>query len=96
MGACFNSRTFDIEDKAEILKRWDEAVANCLYENGHSYSGGIGMLGHGIQFRSETFKNRDEAEEFILQHQEKWGPAMGVKFSSDNGKGWVVGGWCSS
>jgi hypothetical protein len=92
MGAEFNCRTFNEADKAAVQSQWDNAVESDLWENGHSYSGGIGMLKGPIQWRRERFATRDEAAQFICDNHEKWQPALAVGC----GDGWMVGGWCSS
>jgi hypothetical protein len=92
MGAEFNCRRFDESDKAQVKSLWDAAVSSDLHENGRSYSGSIGMLAGPIQWRSERFASREEAENFLADNHQKWSPAMAVGC----GNGWIVGGWCSS
>lgn len=92
MGAEFNCIRYDTADKKQVAKDWLAAVETCLYENGHCYSGGIGMLGPDIQWRAERFPTAQECERFISDNHEKWEPPMAVAFDG----GWVVGGWCAS
>ena len=75
-----------------------------LHENGHSYSGGIGMLDGRIRWESRTFKTEDEAYEYLSDKHQKWGPPMGLRFEKSKSRtsnrqvkkpGWIVGGWCS-
>lgn len=92
MGAEYQSVTFTLASKEEIAKMWAKDVEQSLYEHGHCYSGGIGMLGPDIQWRGEKFDSPDKADKFIEDNHQKWEPPMAVAFSG----GWVVGGWCSS
>lgn len=98
MGACFNSRTYDGKlTKKEVEKLWNNAVEESLYENGHSYSGCIGMLGNGISWDAKEFPTEREADDYLSDKHEKWNNAMGVKYTNSDGKKmWLIGGWCSS
>jgi hypothetical protein len=96
MGACFNSRVFSTDDREAITRSWDNAVEQSLYEDGHSYSGEIGMLRGSIQWVDKELENEDTAEDYVVDHHEKWEPAMAVSFTLDGKKAWLVGGWCSS
>lgn len=85
----------------KIKEMWAEAVESDLYENGHSYSGTIGMLGPQIsKFYDPPFEGEDayqKAYEFIDTNHQKWKPAIAVSYIDDKGKMiWLVGGWCSS
>ena len=98
MGANFNTRTFKADlDRQEVVKRWNDMVAMSLHENGHSYSGEIGMLGNGIDFKEEAFATENQADEFLTENQQKWDRAMAVRFLDRQAvEWWLVGGWCSS
>lgn len=97
MGACFNYRTFTDEmPRADIKKAWESAVDNCLYENGHQYSGGIGMLGANIKsWEDKNFPTRDEAYDWLVEKHEKWQSGIAVSYLKDGKKIWMIGGWCS-
>jgi len=99
MGASFDSREYRIagglsmENKRAIASKWKSDVESCLFENGHSYSGGIGMLGAEIDWRDKVFDSISDAEEWIQDNHEKWENGIGVKTKD----GYIViGGWCSS
>jgi hypothetical protein len=93
MGAEFDCVHYKPSSKATVKKLWKQAVKDDLYDNGHSYSGSIGMLGGDIDWRPEKFGTADEAEAFLAETHEKWEPPLAVELE---GGGWVVGGWCSS
>ena len=90
MGACFNARVYDLTDDYENL--FNASVEASLYEEGHSYSGGIGMLGKGFRIIPTIAKDTKEAHEYICDHHQKWDGAMAMK--TQDGK-IVIGGWCS-
>lgn len=100
MGAEFNAEIVMGETYKEILKKWNDLVDANLYEHGHSYSGGIGMLGHGfiIDETAGTFDKVQDAQAYICEHHEKWKPAMAVRIRTTNtrNKVLVIGGACSS
>ena len=97
MGASNDSRTYLTTDKAVIKKKWNEAVEDSLHEDGHSYSGCIGMLGTGIEkWKDLQLPTQAEAQEYIDDNHDKWDGAMAVSFKEGDKEGWVVGGWCSS
>jgi hypothetical protein len=99
MGAEFNSRSYDGElTKKQVEKLWNEGVNESLYQQGHSYSGGIGMLGKGISWIEKEFPTEREADDYLVDNHQKWNGAMGVKFIGAIGgkKMYLVGGWCSS
>ncbi len=94
MGASLDARTYDLDLGMDKIKsRWNESVESSLYEDGNSYSGGIGMLGKGFSMVSRVAKDARDAYEFIAENHDKWDGAMGVK--SEDGK-ITIGGWCSS
>ena len=98
MGADFNCYTFEDDlGKDKIEKQWDVEVDESLYQDGHSYSGGIGMLGKGIDWQDKNFATEAEAEEYLCENQQKWNGAMAVSYTErDKPKCWAIGGWCSS
>jgi hypothetical protein len=98
MGTNLNYRSYkDNVGKETILKYWNAAVENCLYENGHSYSGGIGMLGDGVDsWHDKEFDSASEADDWLANNHQKWDGAMAVSFfNKKREKYWIIGGWCS-
>lgn len=96
MGANFQTLTYD-GDLTEIAvkDRFDDAVAQSRIEDGHSYSGEIGMA-TGLQFSGETFEDQYTAEIHVESAAEKWGPAIAVRFKQADKEFWLIGAWCSS
>lgn len=79
MGASYQSLTYKASSP-EKLKGYFEKIQNdACYNRGHdSYSGHIGMSS-GLQVSSLVFKNHTEAEDYVMEHASKWGPAIAVK-----------------
>ncbi len=98
MGANTSYRSFRTHDKKEIVRLWNDEVDQSLHENGHSYSGCIGMLGPGIkQWFDVRFVGRDKAEERIAEVHNKGESAIAVSYLDSNlAVNWLVGGWCRS
>ena len=99
MGACFDLRFVEETDKQKAKEIFESMQEECRYENGHSYSGGIGMA-TGLRFTDEVFSGSREAEEWLEDNAEKWGPALAVRFNGIVNRkeydGWLVGAICSS
>lgn len=96
MGANFVSYVMPGDLFREQVKEdFDNKVEQSLRNDGHSYSGCIGML-RKLNFHPVVFATVDDAQEFIETHQEKWEPALAVRAKTGTEEVWVVGGWCSS
>ncbi len=86
----------DTKPRAEIIKEWNEQVQQSLYEDGHSYSGCIGMFGNGIEpWADKGFTTRSAASDYLLDTHNKWSRAMAVSFWENDKKFWLIGGWVS-
>ena len=98
MGANFNFYTFkDSLGKSAILSSWDAEVDGSLHDSGHMYSGGIGMLGHGIDWQGRVpFDSEEAAEDWLSENHQKWDKAMAVQYREDDVLHRAIGGWCSS
>lgn len=83
MGANFDYRIYPYdtqEEKERAKKCWNSDVEDSQYEDGNSYSGGIGMLGRGFSIQEDLAKE-SEAIEFLEDNHRKWDGAMAVTFS---------------
>lgn len=101
MGASTSFRRFKADLGLDKIKQlWTAAVEQSLYEDGHQYSGEIGMLGSKVaQWHEPAFEGpeaENQAYTFIEEHHEKWRPAIAVSFIKNGEKYWLIGGWCSS
>lgn len=92
MGANFVT-TSCIGTKEDVQKHYEEARERDLYENGHSYSGGLGMT-PGLSFDTYEAPNADEATLWLDKHCNKWDNAVAIRIKGTNQ--WVIGGVCSS
>ncbi len=94
MGGSFDSRTYSkikYPTREKVEAQYKEDQADSAYENGHSYSGCIGVMPPGIEWRT-TKATTTEAEAYITEHHSKWDKAWGVECDDE----YIVGGWCSS
>jgi hypothetical protein len=82
--------------KDKILEHWEAACETSRYEDGNSYSGGIGMLGGKPQWQDKQFETADEAVDFISENHDKWCAPLAVSYNNRNGElCWMIGGWCA-
>jgi hypothetical protein len=99
MGAELNCYSFkDSIGRDAITKTWERIVSDSLYEDGHSYSGAVGMLGNTITWIDmPPCENRETAQEWLSDKHQKWSNAIAVPYHHSGGeKFWLIGGWCSS
>jgi len=97
VGATTDFRVYKIADKKTVKAKFSEACEHARYESGHGgYSGTIAEM-HGVgKWMNMLLPGIDEAEDYIMNHHEKWEDAMAISFMLADGTfGWVVGGWCS-
>jgi len=92
MGAVFNTIKVTAATDKEALAGCRAAIEESRYEDGHSYSGGIGMA-DGCRIVGFTFATADEAYDWLEENAEKYGPALGVKLKEG---GYAFGALCSS
>jgi hypothetical protein len=97
MGANFCTLRYDGNlTKEQVIDRFESDQEQCRYENGHSYSGGIGMA-NGISFPGKEFETADEAYNWVDETAEKWEAALAVRYKDSEGKWfWFIGALCSS
>lgn len=96
MGAEFCTMIVKGENEKDAKSKFKDAQDTDRYENGHSYSGGLGMA-DGLEFHSKSFSSEDDAEEYLSETCEKWGPAIAVKFQDSKGEiNFLIGAMCSS
>ena len=95
MGASLNCVSFASDAKDKIKESWDSMVQDSLWEDGHSYSGGIGMLAGPINWRDMRLESSAAAEDYISERHAKWDGPMSVSYAKGDKSGWIIGGWCS-
>ena len=98
MGASLDVRKVHSTSREEVRKIyekiWEEARE---YYGNNPYSGSLATLQKEIDFKYITFDSREKAEDYIAEHQEKWGNAMAVIVKEGNAEPYtLVGGWCAS
>ena len=109
MGASFETLTMPgTLTRIEVRSRFTDAQDQDRHENGHSYSGGIGMA-TGLEFREDKFPSIDAATDWLCDQAEKYEDALAVRATDDqplrwDGKPnprygvelWVIGAICAS
>lgn len=81
--------------QTEVRAGFEAAQEQSRYEDGHSYSGGIGMA-RGLKLigEDEPFADEMTAEEWLLTHCEKWEEALAVRLPDKDM--WLIGAMCAS
>ena len=79
MGACFNDMTLDGKlTQKEVSAQFNARCEQDGYECGHSYSGSFSQF-EGLRFTGKEFLTIAEANDWVEEHGEKWGPAVCVR-----------------
>lgn len=106
MGASEDVRIFQAPNRAAAEKLAAEIMEQDRYENGHEYSGTIGMA-NGVQtFTHPKPLTRRQASMFIFGTEnahwedaraQKWGPAILVNVRAEGARKrtWMLGAMCS-
>ena len=100
MSGCFADYNVKAKTWADLQDEFQRISDQCRYENGHIYSGGIGMKDgvvdmtrHAMPVGSAPYADPDVAFHHCEQENDKWGPAWAYRTGPDT---WFFGGWCSS
>lgn len=96
MGACNNGYFVETDSKEEVKTDFFNRQETDLYENGHMYSGGIGMAKGLVFDTTQEFDSINEAAEYLNERIEKWGPAIAVRINGQNETGWYYEALCAS
>lgn len=94
MGANYGSMTLKgsmtrNEVKAHFKARQEADAYDC----GHSYSGAWNMC-EGLRFEAKHFPSYEAADNYVSENTDKWGSALCVTFTNENGESaWYIGGW---
>lgn len=100
MGACYVGEFVKDDEvprsEAELKEIFEKNQEVDRYENGHMYSGGIGMAEGLVIDRGKKFGSPRDAEDWIEENAQKWGPALAVRVEGPNERGWFYGAICAS
>ena len=90
MGAQFQTVRMPREmSKSDVETRFHGLQESDRWENGHSYSGGIGMA-DGLEFTRHEFAGMTAAEEWLEANCQKWESAKAVTVTDDrHTTGWM-------
>ena len=93
MGCEFNFRVLkaknDVDAKTEVVAIIEQAA----YDYGHAGYTGSFAEADGVKLKSKVFETIDEAEGWLDENAEKWGPAVVVKTKAGE---YCVGALCAS
>jgi len=78
MGGSFDCYTSKAKTFKQVAEEFNSIAESDRHENGHMYSGGMGMK-EGVENKHRTFNSVREAEDWICDNNEKWGPAYAVE-----------------
>ncbi len=80
MGACLNTMVLVDGNmtKEQVTAAFTTRCEQDGWESGHSYSGSFSQFS-GLRFTGLDFDTTDEAETYVSDHGEKWGPAVAVR-----------------
>jgi Zn finger protein HypA/HybF involved in hydrogenase expression len=78
MGASLVVRHHNYCDRATLAKWVQEESSRDAFENGSSYSGHWNMCSGLTVQENRVFDSIEAAQEYISDHQEKWGPLLAV------------------
>ena len=97
MGASFITARIDSTNRKEVEETfkeiWEEARD---YYGSNPYSGSFATFQKSVDFKHITFNSEQEAEDYISENQEKWGPVMGVIIKGGNNADYtLIGGWAA-
>ena len=97
MGASFISTRIDSINKEVVKKEFNEIWEEARdYYGSNPYNGSFSTFEKNVTFVYTTFDSEKSAEEYIEEHQEKWGPAMAVIVKEGNNEPYtLLGGWAA-
>jgi len=96
MGCNFVTEQIDgAKTREEVKTIFARLQDQDRYENGHSYSGGLGMT-TGLIFDDKTFESTEAAEEWLDEHARKWDEARCVTVKENGKTFWLIGANCAS
>ena len=96
MGAEYSQFTARCE-KREITRVFADHQETCRYDHGHSGYSGTMAEADGCRVTDEEFISEHDAEDWLEENAQKWGPALVVSvILKDQEPYWLFGAWCSS
>jgi hypothetical protein len=97
MGAEFCFQVFQADDRQHALQRAREIIDQAAHDYGHAgYSGSFAEC-PGARIENKAFPTFGDAEEWLVEHAQKWEAAVLVQVETVEGvQRWAMGAWCSS
>ena len=96
MGACFQMFSCKADNTSNAVEQCLGYIENCKWNYGHGgYSGTMAEC-RGAYMVNKTFGDFHEAEDWLLENADKWGPAIGVQVTNtEKGDYYLFGAICS-
>lgn len=98
MGASYHSETYQDCSPDDLKSQVEIECRNAELENGsEGYTGTWAeKRGSGLEFKPKVFACLGDADDYVMEHADKWGALIAVKYMSGiTTTSWLVGGWCS-
>ena len=98
MGANFQSTVFPKTVAVDGLQAFGAAVIDTAkYDHGHGGYSGSFAEARGVEVRARLtpFASVREADAYLMNEAEKWGPLVVVPFLAEGEVRWIAGLWCA-
>lgn len=86
---------FQVKKDVDLGKWYRNAVESAQFEDGHDPYNGTISTTRGITISTQVFADEEEAEDYVYEHTEKWGPVLAVTVKTPSKEYWFVGGWAA-
>ncbi len=93
MGCEFNFKVLRAQSESDARQEVYRIIENAAWEYGHGGYSGSFAEANGIAVHKNTFLDLDDAEKWLDENAEKWGPAIIAKTKDGT---YCVGANCSS
>ena len=95
MGGIYLDTKLKDQPAKDVTAKWRQIHDQAQYNDGHGgYSGSFAEK-PTIAFPPQEFATDADAEEWVCDNNDKWGPVDAVKVR-EPALHWYIGGWCSS
>ena len=95
MGSAFVCEPLDVSTKIDAISEVKDLIENDKYQFGHGGYTGTFAEAHGVVFREHEFNCINDAEKWLEDTCEKWGPVLIVTVKN-NEEEFCIAGICAS
>lgn len=93
MGCVFNFQRLEAKTAQEARTEGEAVISQAAWEHGHGGYTGSFAEANGLHVEKPKLADAEEAEKWLDDNCEKWGPALLVQDASGT---WCMGAHCSS